>query len=484
MKRARLWACLRRQAAQLIGFIVVCASPALAQSSWWRTYGGTDGDGGYSVQQTTDGGYIIVGYACSFGAGGADVYLVKTSASGDTLWTRTCGGTEYDVGSSVQQTSDGGYIITGWTRSFGPGTPTCKNVYLIKTSASGDTLWTRTCGGTGDDEGGSVQQTTDGGYIITGYTYPPSAWSGDVYLIKTDSSGDTLWTRTYGGSEHDGGNSVQQTTDGGYIIAGSTFSFGSGTPNYANVYLIKTDAQGDTLWTRTHGGPGSDHGFSVQQTSDSGYIITGRTFGTGGVDVYLVKTDAQGDTLWTRTYGGPDYEEGYSVQQTADGCYIVVGYTGPYLVGNHAVYLIKTGASGDTIWTRTYGGPGSDQGFSVRQTSDSGYIIAGYTLSFGAGSYDVFLIKTDSNGYGIEEPSTGHRANPTRILVRPNPFTSFARVQGHETDVFALSDITGRQVAICKGDRIGEGLPPGVYFLSPVKPALPRFRPLRIVKGG
>ncbi|MHC4540800.1 MAG: hypothetical protein ACYS74_13625, partial [Planctomycetota bacterium] len=167
----------------------------------------------------------------------------------------------------------------------------------------------RTYGGSGDDIGSSVQQTTDGDYIVAGYTYSFGTGSSDVYLIKTDPSGDTLWTRTYGGSDIDYGYSVLQTTDGDYIVAGETQSFGAGP---GDVYLIKTDPSGDTLWTRTYGGNGHDWGQSVQQTTDGGYIVSGQTnsFGPGQADVYLIKTDAVGDTLWTRTYGGYYYEEG------------------------------------------------------------------------------------------------------------------------------------------------------------------------------
>ena len=268
---------------------------------------------GYSVQQTTDGGFIIAGSTRSFGVGtpdGDNVYLIKTNASGDTLWTRNYGGTGIDWGNAVRQTTDGGYIIAGYTESFGAG---IGDVCLIRTNAAGDTLWTRTYGGIYDDWGYSVQQTTDGGYIITGGTASFGAGDEDVYLIKTNALGDTLWTRTYGGTDIERGYSVQQTTDGGYIFAGLTYSFGAGG---ADVYVIATDAQGDTLWTRTYGGTGDDEGYSVQQTTDGGYIITGWTasFGAGGNNVYLIKTDAQGDTLWTRTYGGTGYDEGYSVQ--------------------------------------------------------------------------------------------------------------------------------------------------------------------------
>jgi len=354
---------------------------------WTRTYGGSDADYGYGVQQTSDGGYIIAGETASFGAGSYDIYLVKTDANGDTLWIRTYGGSGSDEARSVQQTTDGGYIIAGSTTSFGAGR---SDVYLVKTDANGNTLWTRAYGGSNYDEAMFVQETTDGGYIIAGSTRSFGAGGWDVYLLKTDANGDTLWTRTYGGSDYDDGWSGQQTADGGYIIAGATESFGAG----GDVYLVKTDANGDTLWTRTYGGSSWEVGSSLQQTADGGYVIGGCTdsFGAGG-DVYLVKTNANGNTLWTRAYGGADFEEATCVRQTTDGGYIVAAYTSSFGAGGDDVYLVKTDANGDTLWTRTYGGSDTDWGYSVQQTSDGRYIVAGYTESFGAGSRDVWLLK-------------------------------------------------------------------------------------------
>jgi hypothetical protein len=289
---------------------------------------------------------------------------------------------------------------------------------------------------------------------------------GDVYLVKTSASGDTLWTRTYGGTGEDYGNSVQQTSDSGYIVAGYTNSFGAGNED---VYLVKTSASGDALWTRTYGGTGEDYGNSVQQTSDSGYIVAGWTnsFGAGGHDIYLIKTNASGDTLWTRTYGGTGGDEGYSVQQTSDGGYIIAGYTGSFGAGGWDVYLIKTNASGDTLWTSTYGGAYDDWGYSVGQTSDGGYIVAGFTDSW-SGSWDVYLVKTDGNGsVGVEEPRSSRWAAAGSVRATPNPFTSFARIPGHESDRFSLYDISGKLVGTFRGDRVGEGLSPAVYFIKP-----------------
>jgi len=365
-----------------------------AQITFQKTFGGTGNETGYSIQQTVFGGYIIAGRTNSFGAGNYDVYLIRMNAFGDTMWTKTYGGTGNDQGWSVQQTADGGYVIAGLTISFGAG---AQDVYLIKTDANGDTLWTKTFGGTGSDVGYSVQQTADGGYVIAGYTNSFGAGSTDVYLIRTDSTGDTLWTRSYGGANDDFAYSVQQTADGGYIITGNTTNFGVGG---SDIYLIKTDANGDTLWTKTFGGTSNDSGQLVQQTADEGYIIAGNTtnFGAGGSDFYLIKTDSIGDTLWTKTYGGTSDDLGNSVQQTFDGGYIITGYTNSFGAGFIAAYLIKTDSIGDTLWTKTYGGTSGEFPYSVQQTTDGGYIITGYTGSFGTGGNDIYLIKTDANG--------------------------------------------------------------------------------------
>jgi len=323
---------------------------------------------------------------------------------GDTLWTRAYGGSAADYGQSVQQTTDGGYIFVGFTLSFGAGN---RDVYVVKTDANGDTLWTRTYGGGSNDYGYSVQQTTEGGYVIAGWTDSFGS-VGHVYLLKADANGDTLWTRIYGGSDLERAYSVQQTGDGGYVVAGQSNSFGAGL---SDVYLLKTDANGDTVWTRTYGGSDWDYGQSVQQTVDDGYIIAGYTssFGAGGYDLYLIKTDADGNLLWTRTYGGPGYDFGYSVDQTTDGGYILAGYTYSFGVGGDA-YLVKTDANGDTLWTRVYGGRYGDQGLWVQQTSDGGYVVAGRTESFG-NSLQFYLVKANANGDTLWTRTYGGRAD-------------------------------------------------------------------------
>ncbi len=414
---------------------------------WTKTYGGRDHDYGKSVQETADGGYIVTGITYSFGAGLDDVYLIRTDANGDTLWTRTYGGPNYEGGRSVQQTSDGGYIIAG---AAGGPSPLAMDVYLIKTDSIGDTLWTRTYGGLYQDEGYAVQQTSDGGYIIAGFY----GWLNDpdFYLVKTDEYGDTLWTKTYGGTGIEISHSVQQTSDNGYIVVGYTDSYGGGN---GDVYLVKTHETGDTLWTRTFGGTEMDYGESVQQTSDGAYIIAGDTdsFGASNYDVYLVKTDANGDVLWTNIYGGNEADGSNSVHGTADGGYIITGYTYSFGGAFSDVYFIKVDSLGDTLWTRTYGGINGESGESVQQTSDGGYIIAGSTRSFGAGEWDVYLIKTAPEP-GIEEEKV--ESIRSRYLGATIFSGSLLLPEGKKCRVF---DITGRVIMPNK-------MRPGVFFVE------------------
>jgi hypothetical protein len=270
------------------------------------------------------------------------------------------------------------------------------DVWLIKTDSQGNKEWDKTFGGLDDDAGRSVQQTQDGGYIIVGETMSYRAFDYDVWLIKTDPSGNKEWDKIFGGTRFDFGHSVRQTSDGGYIIAGRTASYGTGG---LNVWLIKTDSGGNESWNKTFR---RGSGYSVEQTSDGGYIIAGETYVVelGFSDVWLIKTDSSGNELWNETFGGSNDDAGSSVEQTSDGGYIVAAHTNSYGAGEGDVWLIKTDSSGNERWNETFGGSYRDGGNSVRQTSDGGYVIAGFTSPYGFALYDVWLIKVKEEEAG------------------------------------------------------------------------------------
>ena len=264
----------------LVGPAQAGAKFSAPAEGWNRTFGGSSSDRGYSVAQTSDGGYIITGETYSYGAGEQDVWLIKTDPKGNKEWDKTFGGKYTDYGCSVAQTSDMGYIITGLTDSYSVG----MRVWLIKTDSKGNEEWNKTF--FDSSCGYSVIQTSDEGYVIVGETYWKS-YANDIWLIKTDSKGNEEWNKTFGGSDDDGGFSVTQTSDRGYIITGYTCSYGAG-----DVWLIKTDSEGNKIWDKTFGGSAFDSGYSVTQTSDGGYIITGETNSYGGCNIYLVKVEA------------------------------------------------------------------------------------------------------------------------------------------------------------------------------------------------
>gem|GEM_PF-1338670 len=331
--------------------------------------------------------------------------LSAFGAAPSEQWNKTFGGPALDEGYSVKETGDGGYIIAGTARSYGAGD---LDVWLIKTDSNGTEQWNRTFGGSERDEACSIQVTRDGSYIVAGKTISYGAGDYDAWLIKTDDLGIEQWNRTFGGLGWDWGYCIQETEDGGYIIAGATLSYGE--YGDGDAWLIKTDSNGTEQWNRTFGGSKLDEAYSVHETMDGGYIVAGTTgsFCEECYDVWLVKTDSAGIEQWNKTFSSSGLNlahpnlihsnVAHSVQETGDGSYIVAGITSSISQqeGDYNAWLIKIDSLGEEQWNRTFGGPGWGKGYCVQETEDGGYIIAG-TMHHG-GYDDVWLIKTDDLG--------------------------------------------------------------------------------------
>jgi gliding motility-associated-like protein len=417
----------------VIAFVFSCLLNLQAQTApnklWDKTFGGISHDYFESLNQTSDGGYILGGWTDS-GIGGDksqankgyyDFWIVKLDVSGKKIWDKTFGGNNWDELHSVQQTSDGGYILGGGSYSGISGDKSQPShggfdFWVVKLDANGNKLWDKTFGGSYTDKIQSLQQTSDGGYILGGTS--DSGISGDktqaskgrmdYWAVKLDASGKKLWDKTLGGSGDDFLYALQQTTEGGYILGGFSSSGISGDKSQAfrgvwDQWVIKLDANGNKLWDKTFGGNDYDDLFSLQQTSDGGYITGGRSSSgisgdktqpsRGGTDYWVVKLDASGNKVWDKTFGGNNTDDLHSLQQTSDGGYILGGVSQSDISGdksqankgNYDFWIVKLNANGNKTWDKTFGGNSEDWLSSLQQTPDGGYILGGHSGSGNSG---------------------------------------------------------------------------------------------------
>lgn len=358
---------------------------------WARTFGGKDAEGGRTICKAKDGGICVAGYTFSHGSGDADILVIKTNKQGDLGWAKNFGGagTEYGFGCHAV---DDGYVITGYTTSFGAGS---KDVYLLKLDPNGKELWSKTFGGSSWDVGMAVDGNSKDGYVLCGSTHSFGAGEEDVYVIRTDPDGNELWSKTFGGERFEIGNSVSLTSDGGCLIGATTGTYGNGN---ADFYLIRTDAKGQEVWTKPYGikeqqGHGFDWCHSMILSGDGSAILVGITDSQDIMDAHVVKLDDHGNEVWSRSFGKkPFYDYGHSVCETKDGNHIVCGVT-KSIQGNNDISLVKLDAEGKIIWEKTVGAAGSDWASSILLTQDGNCIVTGHTDSFGEGRADIFLIK-------------------------------------------------------------------------------------------
>jgi len=320
--------------------------------------------------------------------------LLQLSVARLYPWFKHYGGSTSDRAYSIQQTSDGGYIVVGYTQSYTYGS---QDFAIYKLDSSGNKVWFKHYGGSDYERALSIQQTSDGGYIVAGYTESYTHGDEDFAIYKLNSNGNKVWFKHYGGTQDDYGNSIQQTSDRGYIVAGYTESYTHGGEDFA---IYKLNSNGNKVWFKHYGGSQSDKAVSIKQTTDGGYIVAGYTtsYTYGGYDFAIYKLDSNGNKTWFKHYGGPDHEFGLSIQQTSDGGYIVAGTTVSFTHGLEDFAIYKLDSSGNKVWFKNYGGTSRDSADSIQQTSDGGYVVAGSTHSYTNGSYDFALYKLNSNG--------------------------------------------------------------------------------------
>ncbi len=428
----------------LTGFLSIEAQipgmPAMALKEAKNVFGGKNDDIAYSMVQTSDKGYIMTGGTASNDGdvsgnhGRSDIWIVKLSESGALQWQKTLGGAGNDEAHSIAQTSDGGYAVAGSAYSNDgdvSGNHGGGDIWVVKISGAGVLQWQKTLGGTGNDDANSIVQTSDGGYAVAGSTYSNDGdisgnhGSRDLWVVKLSGSGALQWQKTLGGTGNDEGNSIARTSDGGYIVSGSTRSNDgdvSGNHGGTDFWVVKISGSGTIQWQKTLGGTGIEYNRSIVQTSDGGYAVAGYTFSNdddvsgnhGGGDMWVVKVSGAGVLQWQRTLGGSGIESGRSIVQTSDGGYVVTGYTesnNDDVSGNHGggdIWVVKLNATGVLQWQRTLGGTGSESTLSIVQTSDAGYAVAGFTNSNDGnvigpanGLYDFLFLRLNAAGNGI-----------------------------------------------------------------------------------
>ncbi len=376
-----------------------------------KTFGGIRNDSGRYIQQTTDGGFIITGIT-EVSEFEYDVLLLKTDNLLNEQWNRTFNWGKLDESWSICQTNDSGYIIVGdheeqshWAY---------RDIWLIKTNSTGVEQWNKSFDKSSFDYSSSVEQTIDGGYIIIGTSYNDYP-AQNLTLIKTDNLGNEQWNQTFGGLDWDTSWAGGQTSDGGYFLLGDTYSYGGGNTSYGgatdvDIWFIKTNSSGNETWNRTYGGIEGEWGWSAQETTDGGFIILGSTWSFGNYlveDFWLLKINSTGVEQWNRTFGGLQRDEPRSVFQTTDGGYIITGGTTSLGAGGYDVWVIKTDSSGVEEWNRTFGNSEDEIITSIQQSANGGFILTGWTESYGAGESDVLLIKLDKSGNYISEGMFG-----------------------------------------------------------------------------
>lgn len=350
--------------------------------------------GGNSLVMADNGNLVIAGYNTNATKGYDATLVMTTNGNNDSVvWAATYGGSYADAFYCVKKANTGGFIAAGFSNKTSASSPA---MFVVITDASGKMLKSKTYGGSGFSQGFSLIPNADSGYLVAGVIQKTSSSDRNIYLVRINEVGDTIWTKSLGARSidqydtvNDAAYSVIAAPDGGYYLTGSL----NGYSQYGGkVFLMKVSATGDSLWTKKYA---NGIGYSLKLTMDNGIAISGSLQEGVSQDVFLIKTDLDGNVLWSKTFGGSGFEYGASMVETSDGGFAIAGITNSSGFGNQDVYLIHTNPMGESPWEKTYGGAGDDQGFGLVEMPDKGFCITG--LSNSGGSY-IFLNRTSSDG--------------------------------------------------------------------------------------
>lgn len=402
-----------------------------SQYTWAKSFGGSgEEDLWRTLDRASDGGYVMASYTTSFGFGQKDILLVKVSEDGTIEWQKTYGSGGNEAPRTIKQTSDGGYVIAARASVNGG------DALVIKLSSTGKIQWQKAYGGPGDDIAHYIIQTSDGGYLIGGFTKSSSFTAGekDFFVVKLSSTGNVEWQKSFGGSGDDVIRVLKQTSNGDYLVSGFTHSFGAGR---GDILIIKLDPNGDIIWQKTYGGTKFEEVCCILEYPD-GYLVMEQTSSFGGTQGWIFKIDEDGGIIWQKTYGGDGFDELSSAQITPDGGFIVAGETTSFGVGDgkEDFWLLKFSPSGNIQWEKRYGGSGQDEAEMVALTPEGGYVLLGKTASFGT-NVDLWSVKTDSNGNvkGCIQDVTAAGTPTSSSVKNSNAVPSNVNTVVHNTNV-------------------------------------------------
>ena len=446
----------------LIVLYSICLS-AQIDTLWTRHYGGSNYDWSNIVMETQDN-YYLMGGSTNYVSGEGDLYIVKTTSNGDTVWSRAYGGSDNDVCMDIIETSDGHYLLAGTTKSFGAGS---QDIWILKCDSTGDTLWTNTFGGSNYDTGVSIIETNDNNYLFSARTSDPMGMFAG-WLVKLNTDGDTLWTQAYDYDDSGSFSDVIQADSTNYIAVGFKDDTVIGNVNF---WLIKVDSSGNVLWNKNYGDSDDETLDKIIRTDDNYYIAVGDMYdySNESYDLFAMKINTDGDTLWTGQYGGPYDERCGDISPTSDGGYLIGSYAQYDSIGSRDALIIKIDSLGNEEWSKYYGGDQSDGCYSVCKTSNGFYLFAGYSYSYTNGQCDAWLIKAYETSSGITFESNLQ----SHYSVRQVDNKSILLQMPAKTSInIKLFDVTGR--IISNNTRIlnaGTQLipidsKPGVYFVN------------------